>query len=63
MKLNYLPGYPWPYDVLVNLASKLVPYTVHIEATATAHRLATHSSFLYAAKSSKWIVFALLFLF
>ena len=31
--------------------SKLPPnYTVYIEATAKAHRLATHNSFLYAAK-------------
>ena len=32
--------------------SKLAP-AVHIEATATAHRLATHISFLCAAKPSK----------
>jgi len=42
---------PWPYRY-ITWQSKLAP-TVHIEATATAHRLATHSSFFSASKPSK----------
>ena len=39
---------------LVTSWERLVPTA--IEATATAHRLATHNSFLCAAKPLKWII-------
>ena len=43
--------------MLAKLVKQIGPRcTVHIKATATAHRLATHNSFLCAAKPSKWIV-------
>ena len=44
---------------LANLAKQTGPRLFMREDTAATHRLATHDSFLCAAKPFKWIFFAL----